>query len=110
MLVFEKLLQLLPDKLYLQLLYFKHYHRFVNFRKPVYFNEKLQWLKINDRNPLYTILVDKIKMKDYLRNLFGEGYTIPTLAVWDSPEEIDFDVLPNQFVLKWNHDSGSIVI
>lgn len=110
MIIPRKLLQLLPDKLYIQLLYFKHFHRFVNFKHPVSFNEKLQWLKIYDRKPLYTTLVDKLKVKEYLREVFGEDYTIPTLAVWDRPEEIDFDALPNQFVLKWNHDSGSIVI
>lgn len=110
MLIPRRLLQLLPDKTYLQLLYYKHFHKFVDFKNPVSFNEKLQWLKLYDRNPLYTIMVDKLKMKDYLRNLLGEEYTIPTLAVWDTPEEIDFDTLPDQFVLKWNHDSGSIVI
>ena len=64
MIVPRKLLQLLPDKLYIQLLYFKHFHHFVNFKHPVSFNEKLQWLKIYDRKPLYTTLVDKLKMKD----------------------------------------------
>ena len=108
--LFKTYLRYLPDKLYIQLLFFKHFHRFVNFKHPVSFNEKLQWLKINDRNPLYTTLVDKIKVKDYLREVLGEDYSIPTLAVWNSPEEIDFDSLPNQFVIKWNHDSGSIVI
>jgi hypothetical protein len=110
MIIPRKLLQLLPDKLYIQLLYFKHFRRFVNFKHPVSFNEKLQWLKIYDRKPLYTTLVDKLKMKEYLREILGEDYAIPTLAVWDRPEDIDFDALPNQFVLKWNHDSGSIVI
>ncbi len=106
----RRLLQLLPDKLYIQLLYYKHFHQFVNLKNPVSFNEKLQWLKINDRKPIYTTIVDKLKMKDYLREVLGEDYTIPTLAIWDSPSDIDFDSLPNQFVLKWNHDSGSIVI
>ena len=106
----RRILQLLPDKLYLQMLYFKHFHRLIDFKNPVSFNEKIQWLKIHDRNPLYTTIVDKLKMKEYLIEVLGKDYTVPTLAVWDSPEEIDFDALPNQFVLKWNHDSGSIVI
>lgn len=103
-------LKLLPDRLYLQLLYYKHFRKFIDFNNPESFNEKLQWLKLNDRQPIYTTLVDKLKMKNWVKSIVGEGYTIPTLAVWDKPEEIDFDKLPNQFVLKWNHDSGSIVI
>lgn len=100
----------IPDKIYLQMLYFKHFHRFINFRKPKTFNEKLQWLKLYDRRPEYTKLVDKYEVKKYVAEMIGEEYVIPTLGVWNSPEEIDFDSLPEQFVLKWNHDSGSIVI
>ncbi len=103
-------LKLLPDRLYLQLLYYKHFRKFIDFNNPRTFNEKLQWLKLNDRQPIYTTLVDKLKMKDWLKSKVGDGYTIPTLGVWDKPEDIEFDKLPNQFVLKWNHDSGSIVI
>ena len=106
----RRILQLLPDKLYLQILYLKHFHRLIDFQNPISFNEKIQWLKIHDRNPLYTTLVDKLKMKEYLREVLVKDYTVPTLAVWDSPDKIDFNLLPNQFVLKWNHDSGSIVI
>lgn len=108
--IIKKLSQILPDKLYIQLMYFKHFHKFVNFKNPKTFNEKLQWLKIYDRNPLYTTLVDKYKVKKYIAEKLGEEYIIPTIGVWNSPEEIDFDKLPNQFVLKWNHDSGSVVI
>lgn len=110
MIIPRRLLQLLPDKAYIQLLYYKHFHQFVDFKNPVSFNEKLQWLKLHDRRPQYTTMVDKLKMKEYLRDILDEDYTIPTLAVWDRPENINLDVLPNQFVLKWNHDSGSIVI
>ena len=108
--IIEKSLRLLPDKLYLQLLYFKHFKKLIDFKDPTTFNEKLQWLKLNDRAPLYTTIVDKLAMKDWLANKVGEGYTVPTLGVWDKPEDIEFDRLPNNFVLKWNHDSGSIVI
>lgn len=100
----------IPDKLYLQLLFFKHFGRFINFKNPKTFNEKLQWLKLYDRNPEYTRMVDKYEAKKYVAEKIGEEYIIPTLGVWDTPEEIDFDSLPDQFVLKWNHDSGSIVI
>ena len=59
---------------------------------------------------MYSTIVDKIKMKGWLEDKIGSGYTVPTLGVWDKPEDVDFDILPNKFVLKWNHDSGSIVI
>lgn len=78
----------------------------LNLKNPQTFNEKLQWLKLYDRNPLYTIMVDKYKVKEYVASIIGKEYIIPTLGVWDNPEEIDFDKLPNQFVLKCNHNSG----
>ena len=106
----KKSLKLLPDKLYLQLLYFKHFKKFINFKNPRSFNEKLQWLKLNDRKSLYTTIVDKLGMKEWIKEEIGEGYTVPTIGVWEKPEDINFDELPNSFVLKWNHDSGSIVI
>ena len=78
----------------------------LNLEKPKSFNEKLQWLKLYDRNPLYTKLVDKYKVREYISEKIGEDYLIPLLGVWDDPEEIDFDSLPNKFVLKCNHNSG----
>ena len=104
------LTKLIPDKIYLQLLYYKHFKKFIDFKNPKTFNEKLQWLKLYDRKHEYTTMVDKNAVKKYVADIIGEEYIIPTLGVWDSPEDIDFDALPNQFVLKWNHDSGSIVI
>lgn len=73
---------------------------------PITFNEKLQWLKLYDRNPKYTMLVDKFLVRDHIRERLGEEYLIPLIGVWDSPDEIDFDRLPNEFVLKCNHNSG----
>lgn len=102
--------RILPDKMYLNLMFLKHFGRLINFKNPKTFNEKLQWLKLYDRNPHYTKLVDKLEVKKYVAETIGEEYVIPTLGVWKSPEEIDFDSLPDQFVLKWNHDSGSVVI
>jgi len=110
MIFFQQISKVIPDKLYLQLLYYKHFHKFINFKNPCSFNEKLQWLKLNDRKPIYTTFVDKLKMKEWLREVLGQDLTIPTLGIWDKPEDIEFEKLPNQFVLKWNHDSGSIVI
>lgn len=78
----------------------------LNLNNPQTFNEKLQWLKLHDRNPLYTTLVDKYAVKKWVADKIGPEYIIPTLGVWDSPDEIDFDKLPNQFVLKCNHNSG----
>lgn len=77
---------------------------------PCTFNEKLNWLKLYDRNPLYTTLVDKYAVKKWVADKIGEQYIIPTLGVWDKFEDVDFDKLPNQFVLKCTHDSGSYVI
>lgn len=77
---------------------------------PTTFNEKLQWLKLHDRKPIYTTMVDKYEVKKYVADIIGEEYIIPTFAVYDRVEDIDFEELPNQFVLKWTHDSGSIVI
>ena len=73
---------------------------------PKTFNEKLQWLKIHYRNPEYTVMVDKYLARDYISKKLGEEYLIPLIGVWNSPDEIDFDALPNQFVLKCNHNSG----
>lgn len=82
----------------------------LNLKKPTTFNEKLQWLKLYDRNPLYTKLVDKYAVKDYVASVIGREYIIPTIAVWDKVEDIDLSMLPNQFVLKTTHDSGGVCI
>ena len=103
-------MRFLPDKIYLQIYYFAQFHKFINFKNPKTYNEKLNWLKINDRNPKYTKMVDKYEAKEYVKNIIGEEYIIPTLGVWDNFDEIDFDKLPNQFVLKCTHDSEGLVI
>ena len=82
----------------------------LNLDHPVTFNEKLQWLKIHDRNPLYTTLVDKVEVKKYVAKIIGEEHIIPTIGVFDSVDEIDFEKLPNKFVLKCTHDSNGVVI
>ena len=100
----------LPDKLYLQLVYFKHFNKFIDFNNPKTFNEKLQWLKLYNRKPEYTVMVDKHLVKEYVADIIGEEYIIPTLGVWSDASEIDWNKLPKQFVLKCNNDSGGIVI
>ena len=108
--LFRKLSRLIPDRIYLQIVYFKHFRRFVNFNNPKTFNEKIQWLKLNYRNEEYTKLVDKYRVKQYITKLIGEEYVIPTLGVWNNVDDIDFKSLPEKFVLKCNNDSGGIVI
>ncbi len=78
----------------------------LDLENPQTFNEKLQWIKLYDRNPLYTKLVDKYLVRDYIKEVLGEEYLIPLIGAWDSPDEIDFDALPDKFVLKCNHNSG----
>lgn len=73
---------------------------------PKTFNEKLQWLKLHDRHSEYTTMVDKYLVRQYIADKIGREYLIPLLGVWDTPDKIDFDKLPNQFVLKCNHNSG----
>lgn len=77
---------------------------------PRTFNEKIQWLKLYDRKPIYTTMVDKYEAKKYVANIIGEEYIIPTLGIFNKVDDIDFDALPSQFVLKCTHDSGGIVI
>lgn len=77
---------------------------------PRTFNEKLQWLKLHDRNSEYTTMVDKYAAKKWVADRIGEQYIIPTLGVWEHFDDIDFDGLPDQFVLKCTHDSGGLVI
>lgn len=95
------------DALYLKLLYFFEMRgKILHLKNPKSFNEKLQWLKIYDYKPEYTKLVDKLAVKDYVESRIGNKLIIPTLSVWDSVEEIDWDSLPNQFVLKTTHGGG----
>lgn len=82
----------------------------LNLTEPKTYNEKLQWLKLYDRKDIYTIMVDKYAAKDYVASIIGEEHIIPTLGIWDHFDDIDFDSLPNQFVLKCTHDSGGLVI
>lgn len=100
----------MSDKAYLQCKWWVNSGKILDLENPITFNEKLQWLKLYNRIPLYTRMVDKYEAKKYVASIIGEQYIIPTLAVYDSVEDIDFDSLPNQFVLKCTHDSGGIVI
>lgn len=108
--VVYKALQLIPDSVYVRLKYRKAFGRWPDLRNPRSFNEKLTWLKLHDRNPLYTAMVDKYEAKRYVAGIIGDEYIIPTYGVWDRAEDIDFDALPDKFVLKATHDSGRVII
>ena len=97
---------LFPDKLYLTLLYRLKMGYWIDWKNPKTFSEKLQWLKLYNRKPEYTTMVDKYAVKEYVAKLIGEEYVIPTLGVWDRPEDIDWDSLPQKFVLKTTHGGG----
>lgn len=96
----------LPDKLYLSLRYRFIMGHWIDWKNPKTFTEKIQWLKIYNRKPEYTTMVDKYAVKQYVADRIGEEYVIPTLGVWDRPEDIDWDSLPDQFVLKTTHGGG----
>lgn len=96
----------MPDEKYLKMIFKAQMGRELDLENPVTFNEKIQWLKLYDRDPRYTLMVDKFKVREYIARELGHEYLVPLLGVWDSPEEIDFDTLPERFVLKCNHNSG----
>lgn len=99
-----------PDKMYLKLQYCANVGKKLNLKNPKTFNEKLQWLKIYNRDPLFTDMVDKYAVRELVAQKIGEEYLVPLIGVWDRADDIEFDTLPDQFVLKCNHDSGSVVI
>lgn len=100
----------ITDEKYLKLMYWANTGKKLNLENPVTFNEKLQWLKLHNQNPEYSKMVDKYEAKNWITEKIGDEFIIPTLGVWDTFDEIDFDKLPNQFVLKCTHDSGGLVI
>ncbi|MBP5639362.1 MAG: hypothetical protein J6X55_07780, partial [Victivallales bacterium] len=103
-------LSFLSDETYLKLFYYVTTGKRLNLKNPQGFNEKLQWLKLHDRHPEYSQLTDKLAVKEHIAKVLGPGYTFPLLGKWNCFDEIDFNLLPNQFVLKCNHDSGSTMV
>ena len=104
------LFRLLPDRAAVKLIYKNVFGEALDLKDPKTFNEKLQWLKLYNRKPEYTTMVDKHAVKAYVAEKIGEEYIIPTLGVWERFEDIDFDSLPDQFVLKCTHGSGDVII
>ena len=105
-----KMFEGLSDEKYLRLMFRLHMGTTLHLSDPKSFNEKLQWLKIHDRNHQYNKMVDKYEVKAYVSDIIGSEYIIPTIGVWDSFDEIDFSDFPKQFVLKCTHDSGGVII
>lgn len=105
-----KFAKFFSDKLYIKCFYKKHLHKKLNLKNPQTFNEKLQWLKLYDRQPEYTKMADKATMKEYITDILGSGYVIPTIGVYDSVDDVPFERLPEQYVIKCTHDSGSTFI
>ena len=97
----------LPDQLYLQWIIWLDCKRKVELDNPKRFNDKLQWLKLYYRDPLWTQMVDKYAVKEIVRERVGEQYVVPCLGVWNRAEDIEWDKLPDKFVLKTAHDSGN---
>lgn len=101
---------LISDRSYLKIDYFLNLGKKLNLNNPVTFNEKMQWLKLYNRNPIYTTMADKLEVKNYITEKIGDRYVIKLLGSWDTFDEIDFDLLPEKFVLKTTHGCGGMVI
>lgn len=101
---------LLTDKLFLRIQFRVQVGYWPNIDKPRTFNEKIQWLKLNDIHPEYSYMVDKVRVKDYVTSKVGSEYIIPTIGIWNDVDEIDWELLPEQFVIKSTSDSGGVVV
>lgn len=102
--------KIIPDKMYIKMYYRTIFKKKLNLKKPETYNEKIQWMKLYYRKSIMTKLVDKYEVRDFIAGKIGEEYLFPLLGVWDSPDEIDYEALPDEFVLKCTHDSGSVFI
>ena len=106
----KRYMKIVPDRLYLKCLYRTIFNQKLDINNPQNFNEKLQWLKLNDHDPLHTEMVDKYAVKKFVADKIGEEHVIKTYGVWDDVEDIDITALPESFVLKCTHDSAGLVI
>ena len=103
-------MKFLDDKTYIKLQYLNEMNRLPNLKNPKRFSEKMNWVKLYGRKKEYNMMVDKYEVRKYVAEKIGEEYLIPLLGVWDSWDEIDFDALPDEFVIKCTHDSGSVIV
>ena len=109
--IFLRVLKLLfNDKTYYQIRYLINFKKRLNIKNPNTFNAKINWLKLYDRNPLYTILVDKFAVREYVKNKIGDKYLIDLIGIYYNVNEIDFNALPESFVLKATHGSGWVIL
>lgn len=99
----------LSDKSFIKKLYKKRMGRDINLSNPQTFTEKQNWLKLYDRKPIYTVMVDKYLARDFVKERIGEQYLVPLLGVWNNVDDIDFSLLPNEYVLKCNHNSDVVI-
>lgn len=104
------LIRWMPDSMFAKISFKGMLGQKLHLDNPVTFNEKLQWLKIYDHQPEYSLLVDKLKAKKVVGDLIGQEYIVPYYGEWKSADEIEFDTLPDRFVLKCNHDQGSVIL
>ncbi|MGM9774605.1 MAG: ATP-grasp fold amidoligase family protein [Candidatus Egerieousia sp.] len=98
------------DRMYIRMKYRLSLGHSCNFKVPKTFQDKLQWIKLNDHKPIYHQMVDKYDAKKFIEEKVGKEYVIPTIGLWDNFEDIDFDKLPNEFIIKNTHDSGTYFI
>lgn len=98
-----------PDKMYIKKIYRKKTGKNINLQTPRTFNEKCNWIKLYDRNPIYTVMADKYLARQYINERIGDSHLIPLIGVWNNADDIDFDSLPEKFVIKCNHDNGVII-
>ena len=103
-------LRFIPAKPYLKLVYRIKAGKKLNLKNPVTFCDKQNWLKLHNIHPEYTELVDKIAVREHIKEILGEEYLFPIYGSWEHFNQIDFDKLPDKFVLKCNHDSGSVKV
>lgn len=103
-------LKFVPDEMMIRMEYRLKIKKKLHLNPPATFNEKMQWLKLNDRKPIYTIMADKFACREYIKERIGEQYLVPIYGVWESVEDIPFGNLPKEFVIKCTHDSGSVII
>ena len=106
LLLLNKFGSFLNDENFVKIHYWSSMGKKLNLKNPQTYNEKLNWIKLYDHNPLYTVLVDKFEVKAWIANQIGSQYIIPTIGVWNKAEDIDWESLPNQFVLKTTHGGG----
>ena len=107
---YRKILSVLPDKLANGIIFFRGYKKIMNLKHPVYLGENIQWLKMNGNMEELSIYVDKYEVRSFVKNTIGKEYLINIFGVYDNVEDIDFDKLPNRFVLKCTNGSQAVVI